>query len=145
MKKLVLLLALVGIAAMTFAQTNVPTVSGALQIPENSYVKYWGTSADSVNTSDTLSLTLRVRGAGVRTLDFGVFITDSLTGNVYVSRSMDGTTFANTDTLTWANVMTPLYLQKDAFNYPYIRFILISGATDTKPLVPTIYTINRAK
>ena len=135
MKRLLLILfvAVLGMAAN--AQTSVSgNVAGSLTLSENSYVYYWGETTDSLIQNDTITVVLRARGSEARNIGLGLYMTKesgTVTNAFYVSYSMDGVTFTNTDTITLTDAATGLVgtVNLTASVYPYIRIQGISGAT----------------
>jgi len=147
MKKIFLLLMLVSMAAMVNAQTNVATVSGAKELPSDSYVSYWGAKTDTLVASDTLSMVLRVRGNTVRDLTFGLLTTKvsgTVTNDFVFYYSMDGANWTSTgDTLKNNNASTNLNtVNIDDFNYPYLKVQSITGSTAQKAWYK-LYAISR--
>lgn len=147
MKKIFLLLMLVSMAAMVNAQKNVATVSGAKELPSDSYVSYWGATTDTLVESDTLSMVLRVRGNTVRDLTFGLLTTKvsgTVTNDFVFYYSMDGANWTSTgDTLKNDNASTNLNtVNIDDFNYPYLKVQSITGAIAQKAWYK-LYAISR--
>ena len=134
MKNLILLLLLaVGLQGMS--QTAIGgKIDGSYFLPENTYGYFWGTTADTVEVDDTVSLILRVKGEGVRDLNFAISQTDSVTGNYIFAGSMDGATFTNIDTIAYADVMTTKTLSIDDFSLAYLRvyFIALTNTEDSR-------------
>ncbi len=139
MKHLLLILAMfVGLAASS--QTSIGgKVDGSYFLPDDQYGYFWGTTADTVETDDTVSLTLRVKGETTRDLAFGITQTDSVTVNYIFSYSMDGITFTDLDTIAYSDVMTTQTLNLDDFVYPYLRIYAIFGGTDDSSVHKLFY------
>lgn len=150
MKKILLLLScLIGIVAMSNAQTAISgKVTGSLYLEANSYVYYWGATTDTLVASDTISLNLRVRGEVVRDITLGLYVTKvsgTVSNSFVVYSSIDGTNYTSTgDTITLSNASTGLAgtVNLDDYNAPYVKIVGISGATAQKAWYK-LYVINR--
>lgn len=150
MKKLILLLScLIGIVAMSNAQTAISgKVTGSLYLESNSYVYYWGATTDTLVASDTISLNLRVRGDVVRDITLGLYATKvsgTVSNSFVIYSSIDGANYTTTgDTITLSNASTGLAgtINLDDYNAPYLKIIGIAGATAQKAWYK-LYAINR--
>lgn len=138
MRKLLLFLFVAILGMVANAQTSVSSqVDGSLTLSENSYVYFWGAATDTLIESDTITVILRARGSEVRNIGLGLYVTKvsgTVTNAFYVSYSMDGVTFTDTDTITLTNASTGLAGTVNIANsvYPYIRIQGIAGATAQK-------------
>lgn len=134
MKNLILLFLLaVGLQGMS--QTAIGgKIDGSYYLPENTYGYFWGTTADTVEVDDTISLVLRVKGENVRDLNLAISQTDSVTGNYIFAGSIDGVTFTDIDTIAYSDVMTTQTISLDDFSLPYLRvyFIALTNTEDSK-------------
>lgn len=144
MKQFILLFSLIfAVGLQGFSQTAINgKVTGSYFLPENTYGYFWGTTADTVKVDDTISLVLRVKGEGVRDLNFAISQTDSVTGNYIFAGSMDAVTWTNIDTITYSDVMTTQTLSIDDFSLPYLRVYFI-GLTNTEDSQHKLYFISR--
>lgn len=145
MRKILFLIALL-VASVSYAQTNVGTVSGSKTLAQDSYVYYLGKTTDTLGASDTLDLLLRVTGSDVPQLGLGLYVTKvsgTVTNNFILQSSMDGVNFTNVDTIKLSNASTGMNMKAlTNYNYPYLRIRGISGATDQKAYYK-VYAINR--
>ncbi len=145
MRKILFLIALL-VASVSYAQTNVGTVSGSKTLAQDSYVYYLGKTTDTLGASDTLDLLLRVTGSDVPQLGLGLYVTKvsgTVTNNFILQSSMDGVNFTNVDTIKLSNASTGMNMKAlTNYNYPYLRIRGISGATAQKAYYK-VYAINR--
>ena len=148
MRKIILLLTVAVLGMAAHAQTEITgKLAGSSYLPEDSYVYYWGAATDTLIASDTITVILRAKGSEARNIGIGLYgtkVSGTVTNAFYVSYSMDGVTFTNTDTITNTNASKGLLGTVNLVNsvYPYIRIQGISGATAQKAWY-NLYVISR--
>jgi hypothetical protein len=135
MKKFILITIAIMSMAFVQAQTLSQITTGTIDGP--TYTTFWGhATVDTLGASDTLTLTIRVKGDYAQQVDQGLYVTKisgTVTNNFFIQGSMDGVTFFNVDTIANSNVSTGMkYNTMRGWNYPYMRFRAISGATAQK-------------
>ena len=150
MKNILLLLSFCVLAFQGIAQTQVATVNGALYLPENSYVYYWGATTDTLIASDDITLNLRVRGSATHNIAIVLYATKvsgTVTNTFVTYYSMDGVNYTSTgDTITLSNASTGLKgtINLDDYPYPYLRIKGAAGATAQKAYYK-VFAISRAE
>ena len=151
MKKLIFLLSLIAVAAISIAQTRVAEITPDGYITKPAYVYVWGTSADTLTDADTISYVLRIRGD--RTQDFSVqiyneFVSGTATGKLKSYKSIDGITWVVTaaaDSITVAAVTADI-LDSEVLSYgdylsPYLKFTYIQAGTGVN--IPRVYIYSK--
>lgn len=146
MKKtfLISLLALITLfaGAQWYAPTkmaNKTTASNPASFDCPDYVYFWGTTNDTLIASDTITQVIRVRGDGLIQLKPQITVTKvsgTVTNNIFISASMDGTNWTAIDTVAYSNTATATAVLTDPdytnFNWAFLRFQGIAGATTQK-------------
>ena len=148
MKKLIfILIAVLGMALNTQAQTKPTEVTPDGYISNEAYVYIWGTTADTMTNADTLSYVVRVKGRN--TQDFTLklysdFVSGTAGGKLKTYKSMDGVTYEVTavgDSITsaavTADIMDAETITLSDFNWPYLKFYFTHSGTAVT--VPRIY------
>ena len=127
MRKLILI-ALLAVGMIAGAQNFSYTTSTAGDASGN----FWS-SNDTIEASDTLAMTIRVKSDMVMDLQFQLNttkISGTLTQDVIFSGSNDGVNYVNIDTITnTAGSTNTQFLNIDDFNYSYVRARMINSAT----------------
>lgn len=117
-----------------FLGSAIAQETGTIRQPD--YLSFWGTAADTLIASDSLSLTLRVRGTNRSQIDLQLDITKvsgTVTNNFFIKGSMDGTNYFDTDTIANTDAATSRVLKSlSNWNYPYMMIRGEAGATAQK-------------
>jgi hypothetical protein len=117
-------------------------------VSENSYGSLLGVAArDTLVASDTIIYNLRVQGAHVLDMNFGLHVTKvsgTVTNNWFLEYSIDNVTWTKLDTIALSNASTGMnYKRIENFNWPYLRFYALAGATAQKAHYKLWYIIRR--
>lgn len=113
------------------------TAPAVFQTPGFNY--FWGTTSDTLVASDTITQILRVYGDGLIQFKPQITVTKvsgTVTNNIFVAASMDGVNWTAIDTVAYSNTSTATAILTDPdysnFNYAFLRFQGIAGATSQK-------------
>lgn len=117
-----------------FLGAGIAQETGTIRQPD--YVSFWGTAADTLVASDSLTLTLRIRGTNRSQIDMALAITKvsgTVTNNFFIKGSMDGITYFDIDTIANSDAATSIVYNSMAdWNYPYMMIRGEAGATAQK-------------
>jgi hypothetical protein len=128
MKKIFSILMVVFSVVLLNAQTYTQKLWDA---PTYGYI--WGAATDTITSSGTNIQAIRLTGTGLMKIDLQLDVTKTsgtVTNNLFIQKSMDGTNYTNTDTIALSNASTGRNLKTISnWNYPYIRFYQVAPAT----------------
>lgn len=136
---------LTAIAILGIIYCQAQTVDGYVR--DNTYSFVWGTAADTLVANDSLTIDLRVQGAGARDLNFGLEITKvsgTVTNDFKFWGSMDGVNYTDSlNVIENSDAASGTVTKRlDNFNYPYLRVEGSAGGTAQKASYKLFY-INR--
>lgn len=136
MKKLIFLISLFVVLFSVESKSQTALGRGANVLVENSTYGYlWGTTADSLYASTTLTATLRIKNDNLQTIKMGLYVTKisgTVTADFIIAGSMDKVTYVNIDTIAISNVSTGMsadYANLTSWNYPYMKITATASAT----------------
>jgi hypothetical protein len=122
---------------------TVYTAPAAFNAPD--YIYFWGTTTDTLVASATVTQVIRVRGDGYMNFKPQVTITKvsgTVTNNLFVSASMDGTNWTRIDTVAYSNTATATAVLSDSdyldFNWAWLKFDWVAPATAQKSWMKVI-------
>jgi hypothetical protein len=112
------------LSAQTYAQKTIECPA---------YTTFWGATTDTITSSGTNIQAVRLQGNSLLKIDLQLDVTKTsgtVTNNLFIQKSMDGTNWTNTDTIALSNASTSRNVKTISnWNTPYIRFYQVAPAT----------------